>query len=330
MKDLAPVQHPAADEVRIGVSACLLGENVRFDGGHRRDRFVTDTLARFVTFVPVCPEVELGLGTPRETLRLIDGPDPAGPPRLVAPASGADHTDGMARLARERVAGLEAQGLRGYITKKDSPTCGLERVRVYDRNVVPARRGVGLFAAALLAGAPLLPVEEDGRLQDPRLRENFFERVFAYGRLRALFGRPDWTAGDLVAFHTREKLLLMAHSPAVYRRLGPLVAAPHAVPRDELARTYQEVFMTGLRTLATKGRHVNALQHMQGFVTDALAPDERAELSDVIADFGRGHVPLVVPLTLLKHHVRRQQVEWLSVQTYLDPHPKELMLRNHA
>jgi uncharacterized protein YbgA (DUF1722 family)/uncharacterized protein YbbK (DUF523 family) len=324
----APVQHPPADEVRIGVSACLLGENVRFDGGHRRDRFLTDTLARFVTFVPVCPEVELGLGTPRETLRLVSVASD-GPPRLVAPASGADHTDGMARLARERVAGLEAQGLWGYITKKDSPTCGLERVRVYDRNDVPARRGVGLFAAALLAGAPLLPVEEDGRLQDPRLRENFFERVFAYGRLRALFGSR-WTAGDLVAFHTREKLLLMAHAPAVYRRLGQLVAAPHAMPREELARTYQETFMTGLRTLATKGRHVNALQHMQGFVSDALAPDERAELEGVIADFGHGLVPLVVPLTLLRHHVRKQKVEWLSIQTYLDPHPKELMLRNHA
>lgn len=324
---------PPADEVRIGVSACLLGEPVRFDGGHRRDRFVTDTLARFVTFVPVCPEMELGLGAPRETLRLVAAAD-GGPPRLVAPGSGADHTAAMTAYAAARVAALEGLGLSGYLLKKDSPSCGLERVRVYEANGMPSRGGVGVFAAALVAGAPLLPVEEDGRLHDPRLRENFFERVFAYARLRGLFGPAGtpraWTVAELVAFHSREKLLLLAHAPEVYRQLGRLVAAPHARPREELAREYQATFMTGLRELATRGRHVNVLQHMVGYVSDALEADERAELAQVIEEYRAELVPLIVPVTLVKHHVRRQRVEYLAGQSYLQPHPKELLLRNHV
>lgn len=314
------------DELRIGVSACLMGEPVRFDGGHRRDRFLTDTIARFVTFVPVCPEMEIGLGAPRETLRLKA--DPSGP-RLVAPASGADHTEPMNRWSKEKVAALEALGLSGFILKKDSPTCGMERVRVYDHNDVPARTGAGLFAAALLQGAPLLPVEEDGRLCDPRLRENFFERVFAYRRLRTLFDGP-WTAGDLVAFHTREKLLLMAHAQARYVELGRLVADPHGRPREELARLYQETFMRALAEKASVGRNVNVLQHMAGYVTDALDAGDKAELHRTIAEYQAGLVPLVVPLVLLRHHVRRQGVTYLLGQTYLEPHPKELMLRNHV
>lgn len=318
--------HPPADEVRIGISACLLGEPVRFDGGHRRDRYLTDTIQRFVTFVSVCPEMELGLGAPRETLRLQDRGEG---PRLVAPKSGADHTDAMTAWSRDKVAALEALGLSGFILKKDSPTCGMERVRVYDRNDVPARTGAGLFAASLMHGAPLLPVEEDGRLHDPRLRENFFERVFAYRRLRALF-ETDWRAGDLVRFHTAEKLLLMAHSPAKYQQLGRLVAQPHERPRDDLAREYQALFMDALREHASVGRHVNVLQHMVGFVTDALDEGDRAEVHRTIAEYQAGLVPLVVPLVLLRHHVRRQRVEYLLGQSYLEPHPKELMLRNHV
>ncbi len=320
------MNHPPADEMRIGISACLMGEPVRFDGGHRRDRYLTDTIQRFVTFVPVCPEMELGLGAPRETLRLVDR---GAGPRLVAPKSGADHTEPMQRWSREKVAALEALGLSGFVLKKDSPTCGMERVRVYDRNDVPARTEVGVFARALQAGAPLLPVEEDGRLHDPRLRENFFERVFAYRRLRALFG-AEWAAGDLVRFHTREKLLLMAHSPAHYQQLGRLVAQPHERPREALAGEYQALFMQALALQASVGRHVNVLQHMVGFVRDALDEGDRAEVHRTIAEYQAGLVPLVVPLVLLRHHVRRQAVEYLLGQSYLEPHPKELMLRNHV
>lgn len=313
-------------ELRIGVSACLMGEPVRFDGGHRRDRYLTDTIQRFVTFVPVCPEMELGLGAPRETLRLVDRGQGR---RLVAPASGLDHTDAMTRWSADKVAALEALGLSGFVLKKDSPTCGMTRVRVYDHNDVPARTGAGVFAAALAQGAPLLPIEEDGRLHDPRLRENFFERVFAYRRLRTLF-EGEWTAGHLVAFHTREKLLLMAHSPAGYQALGRMVADPHSRPREALARDYQAGFMQALAALATIGRHVNVLQHMAGYVSDALDPDDRQELHRTIAEFQAGLVPLVVPLVILRHHVRRQRVDYLLGQTYLEPHPRELMLRNHV
>jgi uncharacterized protein YbgA (DUF1722 family)/uncharacterized protein YbbK (DUF523 family) len=306
-----------------------VGEPVRFDGGHRRDRYVTDTIGELVTFVPVCPEMEIGLGAPRETLRLIDV---GAGRRLVAPKSGLDHTESMGAWSRDKVAALAALDLSGYLLKKDSPTCGMERVKVYDTNDVPAKTGVGLFAEALARGAPLLPIEEDGRLHDPHLRENFFERVFGYRRLRDLFERaePAWTVGDLVAFHTREKLLLMAHSQQLYKELGQRVANPHAMPREQLASEYQAAFMRALATLATVGRHVNVLQHMIGYVTDGLDEGDRAEMHRTVAEYQAGLVPLVVPLVLLRHHVRKQKVDYLLGQTYLEPHPKELMLRNHV
>lgn len=299
---------------------------MRFDGGHRRDRYVTDTLARFVTFVTVCPEMELGLGAPRETLRMIDK---GGGRRLVAPKSGLDHTDSMSAWSRDKVTALAALDLSGYLLKKDSPTCGMERVKVYDTNDVPTKTGVGLFAEVLARGAPLLPIEEDGRLHDPHLRENFFERVFAYRRLRDLFER-EWSVGDLVAFHTREKLLLMAHSPQLYKELGRVVANPYEKKREALASEYQAAFMRALGTIATVGRHVNTLQHMIGYVTEALDEGDRAEMHRTVAEYQAGLVPLVVPLVLLRHHVRKQKVDYLLGQTYLEPHPKELMLRNHV
>jgi uncharacterized protein YbgA (DUF1722 family)/uncharacterized protein YbbK (DUF523 family) len=314
------------DRPRLGISACLLGQAVRYDGGHKRDPFLTETLGPLVEWVPVCPEVELGLGIPRETIRLEGDPRA---PRLVAPKSGTDHTLAMTRLARRRTAELAALDLSGYVLKKDSPSCGLERVRVFPAAGSPVRRGTGLFARALAARLPLLPLEEEGRLHDPGLRESFIERVFAYQRWqRFLADRP--TRGRLVEFHTAHKLLLLAHDPAAYRRLGRRVATAKARPLRDVIAAYGRDFMAALAARATPGRHANVLEHMLGYFSAALRPGERREITDVIADYRRGLVPLVVPLTLIKHHARRLDVAYLAGQVYLEPHPKELMLRNHV
>ena len=315
----------AREEIRVGISSCLLGESVRYDGGHKRDRFATDVLARFFTFVPVCPELEVGMGVPREPIRLVRR---EGGVRLVAAKSGVDHTDAMRRFAERRVRALAKLDLCGYLVKKDSPSCGAERVRVWG-GPVPSRDGRGAFARVLMEKLPLLPVEEEGRLHDPALRESFVERVFAYRRVKDLSaGR--WKLGDVVAFHSAEKLLVLAHDPAAYARLGRLVARAKDLPRGELAERYASEYLRALAKPATRGRHANVLQHMAGYFKEAAPPEDRRELADAIEDYRRGLVPLLVPLTLVKHHVRRCGVEYLARQRYLDPHPKELMLRNHC
>lgn len=313
--------------IRLGISACLLGEAVRYDGGHKRNAFLVDTLGALVEWVPVCPEVEMGMPTPREPIRLVQIGTAT---RLVGIESGADHTAAMQRFARRRVAELHDRELCGYVLKKDSPSCGMERVKVYPAaGGQPAKRGRGLFAAALLQGFSWLPVEEEGRLHDPRLRENFIERVFAYHRLRQLF-RARWRIGDLVAFHTAHKLQLLAHSPSDYQQLGRLVAAAKQIARGELRRQYEEQFMRALSKPATVRRHVNVLQHVLGYYKKQLDSAARGELLDVIADYRSGLVPLIVPITLLRHYARRLAVTYLLGQTYLEPHPKELLLRNHV
>ena len=312
--------------LRIGVSACLLGRTVRHDGGHKRDRFLTDVLAPHVEWVPVCPEVELGLGVPRPTIRLETH---GGELRLIEPSTGADRTRAMADLGARRSRELERLELCGYVLKKDSPSCGMERVRVHPPRGPAARSGRGLFAQALIERLPLLPVEEEGRLSDAGLRENWVERIFAYRRLRALF-RGRWTVGELVAFHTAHKLLLLAHSEVGYRALGRRVAGAKAAPRAELRAGYEAGFMGALAVPATPRRHTNVLQHMVGHLREGLEPGDRAELAEVIEDYRRQLVPLAVPIALLRHHVRRLEVPYLRGQLYLEPHPKELMLRNHV
>ena len=312
--------------LRVGVSACLLGHAVRHDGGHKRDRFLTDTLGPHVEWVPVCPELELGLGVPREPIRLEGEPQA---PRLVAPGSRTDHTRTMARLAHTRTGALARLDLDGYVLKKDSPSCGMERVRVHGGRGGPSRAGVGAFARVLMQRLPLLPVEEEGRLNDPVLRENFVERLFAHQRWREFVaGGP--TRGGLVAFHTAHELTLLAHDPAAYRRLGALVARAKAQPLRAVLAAYGAGFMAALRVRTTPGRHANVLEHMLGSFSDALPTEERRELVEVIADHRRGLVPLIVLLTLMRHHVRRHGVEYLRGQVYLDPHPTEIMLRNHV
>src|SRR5581483_987808 len=302
------------------------GREVRWDGGHKRDAYLTDVLGPYVEWVPVCPELELGLGVPREPIRLEGD---ARAPRLVAPTSGTDHTRAMHAWARRRVAELARLDLAGYVLKKDSPSCGMERVRVHGRAGTPSRDGVGLFARVLMGAMPLLPVEEEGRLRDPARRENFLERVFAYARWKAFRAdRP--TRAGLVRFHTVHKLLLQAHAPGAVAPLGRVVAGAKARPLGAVLDAYGRGFMAALRVPATPGRHANVLEHMLGWVSKALDAAEREEMLSLIADHRRRLVPLLVPLTLMKHHVRRLGIAWLAEQVYLDPHPKELMLRNHA
>ena len=311
---------------RLGVSACLLGGAVRFDGGHKRNRFLVDVLGAHVEWVPVCPEVEIGLGIPRPAIRLESRGDALA---LVDPKSGADHTAAMAAFSARRVRELEELGLCGYVLKKSSPSCGMERVKVFASGGMPRPNGRGIYAAALLEVFPNLPVEEEGRLSDPVLRENFIERVFAYQRLRRFFS-PRWTVGGLVAFHTAQKMTLLSHSTTSYQRLGQLVAAAGRTAREALRSGYESQFMSTLRIPATTRRHTNVLMHMAGHLKKLLDPESKAELIATIDEYRRGLVPLIVPLTLLRHHIRVHEVTYLSGQTYLEPHPRELMLRNRV
>lgn len=326
LRSMSQVVQPEPGEIRVGVSACLLGQEVRYDGGHKRDRFVVDSLARFVTLVPVCPEVDIGLGVPRETIRLVEE---NGEVRLRGGTSGADHTKAMRGFGQRKVRELAGMELCGYILKSKSPSCGLFRLPVYREGQPPLRSGRGLFAEALVAGLPHLPVEEEGRLTDARLRENFIERVFAYARLRRAF-RPRWRLGELVAFHAGEKYLLLAHQPAGYKALGKLVAEGKQLGRAELAEAYQRGFMEALAIPATVGRHVNVLQHMAGHVREHLDANGRQELARVIDEYQAGLVPLVVPITVVQFFARCFGIDYLLRQSYLGPHPKELMLRNHV
>jgi len=305
---------------RLGISSCLLGEPVRFDGGHKRDAFLVDVLGRFVEWVPVCPELEMGLGAPRPSLRLVTTGDGL---RLLAPATGGDHTEGMRRFAEQRLEELASADLCGYVLKRASPTCGMERVKIYDAAGNLHQPGRGLFAAALLERFPELPVEEEGRLSNPRLRDHFLQRVFALHRLKHLFA-PGWTAGTLVAFHSAHKLVLLAHSPQAYRDLGRLVATAGDAGREDIETAYRAGFLQAMAVRATTGRHVNVLEHMLGYFKRDLDEASRADIHAAIADYRQGLVPLAVPKALIRHQAIGQRVDYLLGQIYLDPDPKEL------
>ncbi|MGB3088127.1 MAG: DUF523 and DUF1722 domain-containing protein [Phycisphaerae bacterium] len=318
--------HKRPEKIRLGVSACLLGERVRYDGGHRHNRYLTGTLGRRVEWVPVCPEVECGLPVPREAVHL-EG-DPASP-RLVTIRTHVDHTDRMLAWVRRRVEELAREDLCGYVFKANSPSSGMERVRVYGAGGVPRKVGVGLFARAFMDCFPLLPVEDEGRLHDPALRENFIERVFALKRYRDALSAKGGR-GALVAFHSAEKLLLMAHSPALAQEMGRLVARAKDLPLPDLRARYETLLLKALALKATPPKHANVLQHMMGYLKKNLSGDEKQEMLALVGDYRAGLVPLIVPVTLMKHYVRKYAVVYLAQQTYLEPHPVELALRNHA
>jgi uncharacterized protein YbgA (DUF1722 family)/uncharacterized protein YbbK (DUF523 family) len=311
--------------LRLGVSACLLGQTVRYDGGHKRDSFVADVLAAHFELVPTCPEVAIGLGVPRAPIRLVQT---AAGVRVRGVRDGSlDVTDALdGEAARVHRAGPD---LCGYVLKKNSPSCGMERVKTYTEAGMPHGRAAGAFAAGLIARAPLLPAEEEGRLNDPALRENFIERVFAYARWQALTA-GEVTGAALVDFHSRHKYQLLAHNQAAYRRRGRLVAQAGRRPTRALIDDYGRQFMAALSRPASVGNHVNVLQHLAGYLKDALDGGDKAELQTAIDDFHQRRAPLVVPVTLLRHHLRRTPQPWAAAQTYLNPDPRELLLRYHA
>lgn len=312
--------------VRVGISACLLGDQVRYDGGHKKNAFAVNKLDPLVEFVRVCPELELGLGVPREPIRLVEQENDV---RLVTSKTSEDLTDRMKVYAEERIDRLEKMGLDGFILKKDSPSCGMERVKIHMDNGHNQKVGRGLFAQVLMRRMPLLPVEEEGRLCDPVLRENFMQRVFAYRRLREVFS-DSWRVKEVIQFHEQEKLLLLSHDPEGCRSLGRIVAQIRQLTREEVKEQYQRQFMETLSVKVTPRRHCNVLQRMVGFFSDSLSSEQRQEMLGVIEDFRHQLVPLVVPLTLLQHYVSRFKVAYLGRQSYLAPVPKQLMCRNYT
>ena len=314
------------EKIRLGISTCLLGENVRYDGGHKLDRFLTETLGQYVEYVSVCPEVECGLPIPRESMHLDGDPDS---PRLVTSRTKQDMTDRMVRWAKKRVVDLERDDLCGFIFKSNSPSSGMERVRVYDRKGVPAKKGVGIFARIFMDFFPLIPVEDEGRLNDPEIRENFIERIFALKRWREILAKKE-SRGNLVDFHTRHKLLILSHNPKHYQTMGKLVAKAKDLPLKELYQQYQTLLMEALQLKTTPKKNANVLMHMMGYFRDELSPDEKKELLEVIENYRREVLPLIVPITLMNHYVRKYNQPYLKQQVYLNPHPLELQLRNHV
>jgi uncharacterized protein YbgA (DUF1722 family)/uncharacterized protein YbbK (DUF523 family) len=318
--------HAEDEPIRIGISSCLLGQKVRYDGGHKHDRYLSEVLGEWMEWTPVCPEVEIGLGIPRPSIRLEGTVDNS---RLVEPDAGTDLTDRMERYSRKRVRELKRDDLDGYVLKRGSPSCGMERVRVYGKRGMPMKKGTGVFARALMEWWPQLPVEEEGRLNDPVLRENFIERVFCRHRWRSML-QKGLTRRRLVGFHTAHKIVLRSHNVAGYRRCGRIVESAGTIPDRELFAAYETEFHDTLRSKTTAKRHANVLLAVLGYLKRALEASEKQELVNVVEDYRQGLVPLIVPITLLRHHVHKHGVEHMIGQLYLEPHPKELMLRNRV
>lgn len=314
------------NKIRLGISSCLLGENVRYDGGHKLDHYLRDTLGQFVEWTPVCPEVECGLSIPREVMHLTGTPDA---PRLVTRKTGIDYTGRMQQWAMVRTVELEKDDLCGFIFKSRSPSSGMRGVKVYNPSGMVSNSGVGIFARAYMEHFSLMPVEDEGRLNDPDLRENFIERVFVFKRWKELVSRRG-RIRDLVDFHSDHKLLLLSHSPRQYSALGRLVANAKEHTIESLQDDYLKMLMEGLKLVATVKKNTNVLHHVMGYFKKQLQSDEKKELGEVIEEYHRGFVPLVLPLVLLRHYVRKYDEPYLKRQYFLNPHPTELMLRNHV
>lgn len=314
------------EKPRLGISACLLGQLVRYDGQHKLDRFLTDTLGKFVEYVPVCPEVECGLPVPREAMRLVGNPSS---PSLVTQRTGRDLTEQMLSWADCRVRDLEKERLCGYIFKSRSPSSGMQQVKVYSAKGAVIGRASGLFAKAFMQHFPLLPAEDEGRLHDPDIRENFMERIFALNRYReALKPRP--ALRRLTEFHASHKLLIMSHNQETVRKMGRLLAGASRTTLAEVGREYERLLLAALTRHATVAKHCNVLHHMLGYFKKDISGAEKEEMLDVIDRYRNELVPLIVPVTLLSHYARKYGVTYLQEQVYLNPHPFELKLRNHA
>ena len=317
-------QFPDKSEILIGISSCLLGERVRYDTGHKHHSYISNTLGQYFTFRPFCPEMAIGLGTPRETLRLVTQNE-----RIECignKTEGHNVTDALIDIAQEQSSWH--QDLCGYILKKGSPSCGMERVRVYHPETgMPLETDSGLYAKVLMQNFPHLPVEEEGRLGDPVLRENFIHRVFAYRHWRDLI-KEGLNMASLTDFHAQYKYVLLSHDQDRTRKLGRRVADAASDDIKNVEHWYFEEFMSLLKLKATRKNHVNVLYHLQGFLKNDLDKDDKEELSDMIDRYRRAKLPLIVPITLLKHHFRRYPKPFANRSRYLEPHPSELMLLN--
>ncbi|PKN75497.1 MAG: DUF1722 domain-containing protein [Candidatus Cloacimonetes bacterium HGW-Cloacimonetes-2] len=311
----------------LGISTCLLGHKVRYDGGHKYDNWLVETLGKYVDYYPVCPEVECGLSVPREAMRLVGD---AADPLLLTIKTGIDHTARMKDWASNKLEDLAKQDLCAFVFKSKSPSSGMERVKVYPaKGGAASKTGIGIFARAFMSAFPLLPVEEEGRLHDPILRENFIERIFVVWRFKQVLAQGG-SPKLIVEYHTRHKLLLMAHSPLLYRELGKLVASQKSYSGTEFRELYFTGLMQAMKLHATVAKHVNVLQHIMGYFKRELQADEKAELLEIITAFKAGLYPLIVPVTLLNHYIRKYDQSYLKSQYYLNPHPLELKLRNHS
>ncbi len=311
---------------RVGISSCLLGNAVRYDGGHKLDRFLRDTLGRHVQFVPVCPEVECGMPVPREAMRLVGDIEA---PRLMTIRSGVDMTERMRAWAEHKIVWLAEQNLCGFIFKSKSPSSGMQGVKVYSEPGMSRHKGVGLFARMFMERFPLLPVEDDDRLHDPELRENFIERIFVMRRWREAAARTPATA-SLIAFHARHKYLILAHSLKHCQSMGKLTAKAAEMDRGALFNEYATLLMDALRIRATKAKHFNVLEKSMGHFKKLISAWEKQELLDVFRRYKDGQIPLIVPISLLNHYLRKYDEPYLKEQYYFHPHPLELKLRNHV
>ena len=316
------------NKIKIGVSSCLIGEKVRWNGDHKQDRYVKDTLAKFFEYVSVCPEVEVGMGTPRETVALHGTLEN---PQMLGKKTRTNWTGRMKRYSKDRIKDLSKDDLCGFIFKSKSPSCGLGRIPVYDElDKNKTRPGNGLFANAFIKANPFVPTEDEGRLRDPKIRENFIVRVFCYSRLKTELINKKTKPGTLVKFHTQHKFLLLSHSRAHYQTLGKIVAEVKNNQWDKVLSSYVFSFMEALTLKSTPKKNTDVLLHMMGFLKKILTKSEKEDILTAIEDYRNELLPLIVPVTLVRHQVKKHNIEYLLNQVYLNPHPKELMLRNHV
>ena len=309
--------------IPVGISACLLGEPVRYDGGHKAHSYIMNTLGEFFALRSFCPELDIGLGVPRKTIRLVG--NSMDDVRCVGVDDASrDYTEALRESARQQFHWL--QNLCGYIVKKDSPSCGMERVRLW-RGDMPDRSGTGLYTQTFMQQFPYLPVEEEGRLGDPVLRENFVQRVFVLHRWRAMLAEG-LTLARFIDFHTRHKLIIMSHDQPRYRELGQFVAATRKQDLADRSDSYLLQLMEILKLKASRGNHVNVLQHVQGYLKKQLDGDDKQELVETIERYRMGQLPLIVPITLLNHHFRKYPDKYIAESWYMNPYPSELKLHN--
>ncbi|MDF2643066.1 MAG: hypothetical protein K0R45_2339 [Pseudomonas sp.] len=318
------MSQPSPTKPKLGISACLMGVEVRFNGGHKESHLCTRALSEYFDFIPLCPEVAIGMGIPREPIRLVG--DPESPQAVGTVNSDLNVTSALADYGTHMAA--EVGDICGYIFMQKSPSCGLERVKVYRENGAPVDGGGrGIYAKAFCEQHPNLPVEEDGRLNDAVLRENFVTRVFAYAAWQEVL-KTGVTRRALTEFHSRYKYQLMANNPAQYKVLGNMLGSMGRSDPNEIAPLYFSELMSALKKCATRSTHTNVLQHLSGYLKQTISAEDKQEIQALIAQYHQGIVPLIVPLTLLKHHFRQHPDPYVALQVYMQPHPENLSLRN--